>query len=78
MGMSDQLVGELLGSDRDEDAIKEQVAAATKLGISGVPCFIIESKYAVMGAQKPEALIEAFEQAADEKSEDYLAENANA
>ena len=78
LGMNGQLVDELLGSERDVDAIKEQVASATKLGISGVPCFIIESKYAVMGAQKPEALIEAFEQASEEKSEDYLAENANA
>lgn len=78
LGMNGQLIDELMASDRDVDSIKEQVASATKLGISGVPCFIIESKYAVMGAQKPEALIEAFEQASDEKSENYLAENANA
>ena len=78
LGMNAELVSELLDSERDVDAIKEQVAVANKLGISGVPCFIVENKYAVMGAQKPEALIEAFEQANEEKSRNYHAEDANA
>ena len=67
MGMNGELVSELLQSEHDVDAIKEQVAMAAKMGISGVPCFIIENKYAVMGAQKPQALVEAFVSAYEEK-----------
>ncbi len=65
--MNAELVAQLLNSDRDIDAIREQVAVAAKMGITGVPCFIIENKFAVMGAQKPDALIEAFQNAADDK-----------
>ena len=68
LGMNGELVGELLGSERDVEAIREQVGVAGKMGITGVPCFIIENKHAVMGAQKPEALVEAFESAIAEKS----------
>ena len=66
LGMNVPLVDQLLGEDRDVEAIKEQVAVAGKMGITGVPCFIIENKYAVMGAQKPDALVEAFQQAIDD------------
>ncbi len=78
LGMNGDLVAELLTSERDVDAIKEQVAMAAKLGISGVPCFIIENKYAVMGAQQPEMLVEAFEQANEEIKLKFTAENAKA
>jgi predicted DsbA family dithiol-disulfide isomerase len=67
LGMNGNLVNELLASQRDANAIKKQVAVAGKMGITGVPCFIVENKYAVMGAQKPEALVEAFEKAINEK-----------
>ncbi|MCF6320720.1 MAG: DsbA family oxidoreductase [Rhizobiaceae bacterium] len=77
IGMNDELVRELLAGDRDVDAIKEQVAIAGKMGISGVPCFIIENKHAVMGAQKPEALAEAFRTAIDEKTGISTVENDN-
>ncbi len=67
LGMNTQLVSELLAGERDVDAIREQLSVAAKMGISGVPCFIIENKYAVMGAQKPEILVENFKKAHSEK-----------
>ena len=70
LGMNTQLVSELLSGERDVDAIREQLSVAGKMGISGVPCFIIENKYAVMGAQTPEILIENFEKAHAEKLND--------
>ncbi len=76
IGMNAELVRELLAGERDVDAIKEQVAVAGNMGISGVPCFIIENKYAVMGAQKPEALVEAFQAAIDEKENGSAVENS--
>lgn len=67
LGMNHDLVTELLASDRDVEAIGEQLGVAANMGITGVPCFIVENKYAVMGAQKPEALVDAFEKAYAEK-----------
>ena len=69
LGMNGGLVAELLAGDRDVDAVQQQVGIANKMGISGVPCFIIENKYAVMGAQPPQALVEAFKKAHLEKSQ---------
>ena len=31
-----------------------------RLGINGVPCFIVNRKYAVSGAQPPSAFVEVF------------------
>lgn len=47
---SDQLRGDIAQADM----------YARRLGINGVPCFIINRKYAVSGAQPPAAFIEVF------------------
>ncbi|MCP4184025.1 MAG: DsbA family oxidoreductase [Hyphomicrobiales bacterium] len=70
LGMDGQLVSDLLDGNRDIKAVEDQVAIAGKMGISGVPCFIIENKYAVMGAQSPEVLAENFKKAYEEKLDD--------
>jgi predicted DsbA family dithiol-disulfide isomerase len=49
----------------DDDArIKVKIAetAISKLGISGVPFYIINNKVGVSGAQLPETFIKAFEE----------------
>jgi len=33
------------------------------MGVSGVPCFIIDKRYAVVGAHPAETLVEAIRQA---------------
>lgn len=68
LGMDDKLVAELLASDRDREAVQTEMDIAVKMGVTGVPCFIINNKYAVMGAQPPQAIVEAVRQAAEEKS----------
>lgn len=50
----------LSGTDGVEDVRAENVAAH-RLGISGVPCFIFEKKYAVSGAQEPEVFFQVFD-----------------
>ena len=77
LGMNGELVTELLSGERDVDAIKEQVGVAGKMGISGVPCFIVENKYAVMGAQQPEVLVETFEKAQAEKNQPSIERTEN-
>ena len=77
LGMDGQLVSDLLDGGRDVKAIEDQVAIAGTMGISGVPCFIIENKYALMGAQNPEVLAENFRKAYEEKLEDQNNETKN-
>ena len=46
-----------------EEGRQEVVASdvyARRLGINGVPCFIVNRKYAVSGAQPPSAFVEVF------------------
>jgi predicted DsbA family dithiol-disulfide isomerase len=42
------------------------------MGITGVPCFLLEGKYAVMGAQEADALADAIRQVAQAKARGEL------
>lgn len=60
LGIDEQPVRAYLTSDEDEAQVRAEDEFARKIGIHGVPCFIIERKYAISGAQPPEAFIGAF------------------
>ena len=66
-GLDGPSVAAYLASDRDVADILAEDRRARRLGIEGVPCFIINSKYALSGAQEPEAFAPMFELAASEK-----------
>ena len=66
-GLPGDLVRRLLESDADRDEVREEIATVQRMGVTGVPCFIIDGRYAVMGAQAPEAIIAALRQARDER-----------
>lgn len=65
-GMDGDLVAELLKGDEDADKVRAEDVTARQMGITGVPCFLIERKYAVSGAQDPAVLLQAFALAAGE------------
>ena len=67
-GMDASIVAPLLASDADKDAVTQEIALAQQMGVSGVPCFIIENKYAVMGAQEPATIADAIAQVAAMKA----------
>lgn len=48
-------------SGLDTDEVREADAGARQVGIQGVPCFIIEERYAVSGAQEPEYFMPLFD-----------------
>jgi predicted DsbA family dithiol-disulfide isomerase len=52
---------EFLNSDRDTATILAEDDLARRLGVNGVPCFIVNRKYAVSGAQSPEVLVQVFD-----------------
>jgi len=68
-GMDVSIVAALLATDQDKDAVSEEIATAQSMGVTGVPCFIIDNKYAVMGAQDPAHIEQAIKQAAENATE---------
>jgi len=56
-----------LESDQYGEEVRKDEETASKLGISGVPYFVINNKYVVSGAQPPELFLEALEKAREEE-----------
>ena len=75
-GMDASVVETLLPTDADIEAVRTEIATASRMGISGVPCFLLEGKYAVMGAQDTDTLADAIRQVAAAKARGEL-ETAN-
>jgi predicted DsbA family dithiol-disulfide isomerase len=57
-----------LASDADCDLIRQADVEARNAGITGVPFFIFHRAVGVSGAQEPEVLLEAMEQARAQKA----------
>jgi predicted DsbA family dithiol-disulfide isomerase len=51
-----------LGSDAGTGAVNADLAEARELGITSVPTFVIDGKYAVQGAQESATLLSALEE----------------
>jgi predicted DsbA family dithiol-disulfide isomerase len=66
-GMDAAVVATLLDGNADRDAVIGEIETAARMGVTGVPCFVIDGKYALVGAQEAEALAEAFTKVADAK-----------
>ena len=63
-GLDAAVIDALFASDADKDSVGEEIGMARDMGVSGVPCFIIDSQYAVMGAQPVDVLANAFREIA--------------
>lgn len=75
-GLDENLVDEVLNSDKYEDEVRADEYQAAQLGIHGVPFFII-GETGVSGAQSP-ATFKAYIEAALNDSETYTETNKNA
>jgi len=53
-GMERPVVARLLAGDADRDTLTEEEQAARKMGVGGVPCFVIGGRYVLQGAQDVE------------------------
>jgi predicted DsbA family dithiol-disulfide isomerase len=62
-GLDAQLVEKLLAEGADVDLVREEIAHAQAIGVSGVPFFIFADRLGVPGAQDPSVLIGAMAQA---------------
>ncbi len=66
-GMDRAITEGLLTGDADRTEVEQEIEVARKMGVTGVPCFILENKYAVMGAQPADVLANAIREVAGEK-----------
>lgn len=62
-GLDTDIIGDLLARDSDMDLIREEDATARRIGIQGVPSYVIANKYLLVGAQEPEILGKALDTA---------------
>lgn len=67
-GMQADLVEQLLETDSDLDKIEHQVDRARLMGVTGVPCFVIDGRFVVNGAEAPETLAAAIMHARETRS----------
>ena len=74
-GMDRAVVTALFSAGADVDAVKEEIGMARDMGVTGVPCFIIDNKYAVMGAQSVDVLTNAFREIAAMKAQERVGKN---
>lgn len=74
-GMDRAVVTALFSAGADVDSVKEEIGMARDMGVTGVPCFIIDNKYAVMGAQSVDVLTNAFREIAALKAQERVGKN---
>ena len=60
VGLDETEARNFLMSDDGRQEVVASDVYARRLGINGVPCFIVNRKYAVSGAQPPSAFVEVF------------------
>jgi predicted DsbA family dithiol-disulfide isomerase len=65
IGMEPDVVARLLEGDADKESVREEIATAQRLGVTGVPFFIIAGRFALPGAQPAEVLASAIGKAAE-------------
>jgi predicted DsbA family dithiol-disulfide isomerase len=68
-GLDEREATEVLASEQFAAEVRADEAQARELGISGVPCFVLDGRYAVSGAQPPQVLLSALHQAWSEREQ---------
>lgn len=62
IGLDSVLVKEVLASNQYKDEVQGQIDEARKVGVQGVPFFVVNRKYGVSGAQQKEYFTQVLEQ----------------
>lgn len=61
-GLNEEEVTSVLSSDQYGDLVRQDEQQASALGVSGVPFFVINDKYAISGAQPEHVFLNALQQ----------------
>ena len=68
VGLDPRAAREMLGGDLFADAVRHDEAEAREIGVTGVPFFVLDRRYGLSGAQGPDVLRAALEQAWSERT----------
>ena len=60
-GMDRDAIAARLASDEDRGAVRQEIEAAQRIGVTGVPTFILAGRYALVGAQPPAEIAGALQ-----------------
>ena len=60
-GMDISIVHDLLQSEADMDLVRREDKLARTMGVSGVPTFLYNQKFVLVGAQDPETLLHMYD-----------------
>lgn len=72
-GMDHELVAYLLLHNKDAELVANEANQAREMGISGVPTFLFEGKFAVVGAQETKGYLRAIDKVQAKLSEQAAA-----
>jgi predicted DsbA family dithiol-disulfide isomerase len=72
-GLDESVVASRLATGEDSEVVAGEIAEAYRIGVTGVPCFVIASRYAVMGAQSPETIAQALRDVGEERTGAFAA-----
>ena len=73
-GMDHELVAYLLLHNKDAELVAKEANQAREMGISGVPTFLFQGAYAVMGAQEVTGYLRAIDKVQAKLSEQASAQ----
>ncbi|MDQ2802995.1 MAG: DsbA family oxidoreductase, partial [Pseudomonadota bacterium] len=68
-GLESTAVRRLLAGEQEIDAIHAENLRSHRLGINGVPCFVVDGRHAIAGAQEPEVIERLLDVAAIDAGE---------
>lgn len=66
VGLNREAVEKMLASDEMADAVRADERTAKQIGVTGVPFFLIDKKYALTGAQPTDVFVQVLEKVISE------------
>lgn len=72
VGLDAEKAREVLASDQYTEEMTADIQKAAQIGVSGVPFFVLENKYAISGAQPDEVFTQALEKVWEETNQSPL------
>lgn len=69
-GIPEVEIRQMLQSDNYKKQVEEDIEISRKIGVQGVPFFVVNEKYAVSGAQPEEAFLQVLQKVQEELAEE--------
>lgn len=63
IGLDESVIETAFTDEKYASLVKQDIQEAQQIGVQGVPFFVLDRKYAVSGAQPPQAFLESLEKA---------------